>query len=109
MIVFGYGISFDVEHLSYAVLDRDQTPASRAYRSTSAGSRYFGERPPIADDAELDARLRSGKLRLAIEIPPGFGRDLARGRPPDGGGLARRRHAVPRRDRRGYVEGVHRD
>ena len=29
MITCGYGISFDVEHLSYAVLDRDQSPESR--------------------------------------------------------------------------------
>jgi ribosome-dependent ATPase len=31
MLVFGYGITFDVENLAYAALDRDRTPESRAY------------------------------------------------------------------------------
>ena len=107
MIVFGYGISFDVENLAYAVLDRDNSPESRAYLENFSGSRYFKEQPRLLDAADLDARLRAGKIKLAIEIPPGFGRDLRRGRSPevavslDG--------AMPFRAEtsRGYVEGVH--
>lgn len=38
MIVFGYGISLDVEHLPYAVLDFDGTPTSRAYADSFRGS-----------------------------------------------------------------------
>lgn len=52
---------------------------SREYVAEIAGSRYFIERPPISDYQELDRRMRSGDISLAIEIPPGFGRDLARG------------------------------
>ena len=87
MLVFGYGITMDVENLAFAALDRDDTPESRAYVQEFAGSRYFIEHPPIADGAALERRLRSGELRLAIEIPPGFGRDVdprpaGRGRRP---------------------------
>jgi len=46
MLVMGYGISLDVEDLTYAVLDRDQTALSRDYTLNLAGSRYFSERPP---------------------------------------------------------------
>ena len=71
MFIMGYGISLDVEHLKYAVLDRDQTTVSRDYLINIAGSsRYFTERPPIADYDELDRRMRSGELSMAIEIPP---------------------------------------
>jgi len=81
MLVVGYGISLDVEHLSFAVLDRDQTTVSNNYALQFIGSpRYFIEHAPIRDYAELDRRMRSGELSLAIEIPPHFGRDLARGR-----------------------------
>ena len=84
MIVFGYGISFDVENLSYAVLDR--RPHAREPRLPGelfAGSRYFREQAaPAATRAELERRLRSGRLKFAIEIPPGFGQDLKRGRRP---------------------------
>jgi ribosome-dependent ATPase len=80
MLIVGYGMSFDVEDLSFAVLDRDQTTTSQNYVVNIAGSRYFTEKPPIADYAELDRRMRSGELALAIEIPPSFGRDVARNR-----------------------------
>ena len=97
----------DVEDLSFAVLDRDQTTVSRDYTLDLAGSRYFTERAPIADDRELDRRMRSGELSVAIEIPPGFARDLARGRPVQigvwlDGAMPTRAETV-----RGYVQGVH--
>ena len=79
MFVIGYGISLDVENLNYAVLDRDQTVLSQNYALNLSGSRYFVERPPIVDYADLDRRMRSGELALAIEISPGFARDLERG------------------------------
>ncbi|MCM5570166.1 ribosome-associated ATPase/putative transporter RbbA [Burkholderiaceae bacterium FT117] len=80
MFIMGYGISADVNDLPFAVLDRDDTPASRGYATSLAGSAYFVERPPLSGYAELDRRMRSGELAIAIEFPPGFGRDLAGGR-----------------------------
>ncbi|MDH2348788.1 ribosome-associated ATPase/putative transporter RbbA [Bradyrhizobium sp. SSUT77] len=79
MFVMGYGINMDVENLSFAAMDRDDTTISRDYVLQIAGSRYFTELPPITDYDDLDRRMRSGELSLAIEIPPGFGRDVARG------------------------------
>ena len=81
MFIMGYGLSMDVEDLSFAVLDRDQTTTSREYALTLSGSRYFIEHAPIADYDDLDRRMRAGEISLAIEIPSGFARDLARGRP----------------------------
>lgn len=79
MFIMGYGISMDVENLRFAVLDRDQTTLSRNYILDLSGSRYFIEQPPITDYGDLDQRMRSGELSLALEIPPNFARDLARG------------------------------
>lgn len=83
MIAFGFGISFDVENLRFATLDYDNTPESRQLIEAFSGSRYFEERPPIRTAEELDQRLRSGELQLAIEIPPGFGRDLQSSHRPE--------------------------
>ena len=107
MFVFGYGISLDVENLTYAVLDRDQTTLSQNYALNLSGSRYFVEHPPIADYAELDRRMRAGELALAIEIPPGFARDVQRGTPVQiaawvDGAMPRRAETV-----QGYVQGMH--
>jgi ribosome-dependent ATPase len=79
LFIMGYGISLDVENLRFAVLDRDQTTLSQNYALDLGGSRYFIAQPPIADYDELDWRMRSGELSLALEIPPNFARDLARG------------------------------
>ena len=109
MMVLGHGMSLDVEHLAFAALDSDQSPQSRDYVQSLAGSRYFVERPPIQTPADLDRRLRSGEIALAIEIPSGFGRDLTRGRSPEVGVWVD--GAMPFRGEtvRGYVQGAHRD
>ncbi len=107
MFVMGYGISMDVEDLTFAVLDRDQTTTSRDYTLEHSGSRYFIEQPPITDYADLDRRMRAGEISLAIEIPPGFARDIARGRPVQIGAWID--GAMPARAEtvRGYVQGMH--
>lgn len=107
LFVIGYGISLDVENLNFAVLDRDQTGLSRNYALNLAGSRYFIERPPLADYQELDARMRSGELALALEIPPGFARRAARGDPVSvaawvDGSMPQRGETA-----QGYVLGMH--
>ncbi|WP_345969475.1 ribosome-associated ATPase/putative transporter RbbA [Sulfurimonas sp. HSL1-6] len=79
MLTLGFGITMDVEDLHFAVLDRDQSPQSRDYVQSLAGSRYFLEQPPLHSQAELDRRMRSGEVAVALEIPPGFGRDITRG------------------------------
>ncbi len=107
MIVIGYGINMDVENLSFAVLDRDDTVLSRDYVQQLSGSRYFSEQPPITDYAELDRRMGDGEISLALEIPPGFARDLKRGRAVEIGAWID--GAMPMRAEtiKGYVEGMH--
>jgi ribosome-dependent ATPase len=107
MLVLGFGVSMDIENLRFAVLDRDQSPESRAYADNIAGSRYFVERPAIRDSAELDRRMAAGELALALEIPPNFGRDLRLGRQPEIGAWVD--GAMPFRGEtsRGYLTGMH--
>jgi ribosome-dependent ATPase len=81
MLVFGFGISTDVNNLTFAVLDHDHSHESRAYLEELRGSTYFIERPPLTDYTDLQKRMQSGAIKAAIEIPPGFGRDLEAGRP----------------------------
>ncbi|MDX2412371.1 MAG: ribosome-associated ATPase/putative transporter RbbA, partial [Woeseiaceae bacterium] len=82
LVVIAYGISLDVEDLTYAAFDQDRTPESRQYLSNFQGSRYFIERPELHSKDELERRLKSNDITLAIEIPPGFGRDLKKGEKP---------------------------
>jgi ribosome-dependent ATPase len=107
MIVFGYGITLDVNHLTFAILDFDGTTASRTYADSFRGSMYYDERRPIYDYGELDRRLRNGELRFALEIPPGFEKDISRGAQPVVGVWLDA--AVPFRAEtaRSYIEATH--
>jgi ribosome-dependent ATPase len=106
LLVFGYGITFDVENLSFAVLDRDQSADSRQLVESFAGSRYFRQKPPLQSEAEVDRRLRSGDLRLVISIPPGYGRDLLLGRRPEVGFFLDAAMPFRAETTRNYVDGI---
>jgi ribosome-dependent ATPase len=84
MLVFGYGITTDVEHIRYSSLDLDQSPESRQYLEEFAGPRrYFSPRPSARSAGEVLERLQSDEVSLVLEIPPNFGRDLRRGDGPE--------------------------
>jgi ribosome-dependent ATPase len=81
MTVFGAGISTDVDNLSFAVLDRDNSPESRAYLEELRGSTYFIEKASISNQSDMDRRLQSGDIKAGVEIPPDFGRDIKKNVP----------------------------
>jgi ribosome-dependent ATPase len=106
LVTFGFGITFDVERLPFAVLDNDRSPESRELVETLDGSRYFVKQPDVIDLTELERRLKGGRVSVALEIPAGFGRDFWRGADPevavwlDGATPFRAETA------RGYLEGL---
>jgi ribosome-dependent ATPase len=107
MLIFGFGITTDVDSLSFAALDRDNSFESRAYLEALRGSSYFIELPAIHDNVDLQQRLKRGTISVSIEIPPGFGRDLRHGHPVDiaawiDGSMPFRAETI-----RGYVSGAH--
>ena len=107
MFVVANGINLDVDNLSFAVLDHDQTTASENYILNIAGSHYFVQKPPITDYDDLDRRMRNGDISLAIEIPPHFGRDAEAGRNVKiaawiDGAMPQRAETI-----RTYVQGTH--
>lgn len=107
MLFIGYGITMDVEDLTFAVLDEDQSVLSQNYVLNLSGSRYFIEKPPLKSQQEIDQRMRSGDITLAIEIPHGFGRDLSRGQQVSvaawvDGSMPNRAETI-----KGYVQGMH--
>ena len=108
MVVMGFGITMDVENLSYAVLDRDQSGLSRDYAlNISGSSRYFVEKAPVSSYGEIDRRMKSGELSMVVEIPPNFGRDVEQGKSPElnfwiDGAMPSRAETV-----NGYISAMH--
>ena len=108
MLVFGFGITTDVEHIRYAWLDLDHSPESRQYIEQFAGSqRYFTATSPLISADEAYKRLQADDVSVVIEIPPRFGRDLRRGSGPEviaqvDGAMTFRGDTIAQ-----YVQGVH--
>jgi len=107
MFIMGYGINMDLEDIPYAVLDRDQTTLSENYTLNLSGSRYFVERPPISSYEEMDRRMRSGELTLALEIPPGFAKNVSREASPQVAAWVDGSLPMQAETAAGYVQGMH--
>jgi len=108
MLVFGFGITTDVERIRFASLDLDQSPESRRYlEQFNASPRYFTHTPPAPSEAQAFERLQSDDVSVVLEIPPSFGRDFQRGSGPEvlaqvDGAMTFRGDTVEQ-----YVQGVH--
>jgi ribosome-dependent ATPase len=84
MLVFGFGITTDVEHIRFATFDHDQSAESRLYLEQFAASeRYFTPTAPVRSADEALKRLQSDDVSVVLEIPPSFGRDFRRGDGPE--------------------------
>jgi ribosome-dependent ATPase len=108
MLVFGFGITTDVERIRYATFDRDRSPESRAYlEQFRAAPEYFDLTRAIRSDVDALARLQADDVSLVVEMPPGFGRDFRRGSRPEvlaqvDGAMTFRGETIAQ-----YVRGVH--
>ncbi|NOK15505.1 ribosome-associated ATPase/putative transporter RbbA [Corallococcus carmarthensis] len=108
MLVFGFGITTDIENIRYSALDMDQSPESRAYlEQFSAAKPYFAPTPPVSSADEALRRLQSDDVSMVLEIPPRFGLEFRRGSGPEvlaqvDGAMTFRGDTVEQ-----YVQGVH--
>lgn len=71
-LVFGFGLSLDVEHIPTALLDLDHTQMSRDLIDGLVKTKYFHLTYQATRKEELISLLKEGKVRLAIVIPPQF-------------------------------------
>ena len=84
MLVFGFGITTDVEHIRYAAFDLDQTAESRAYLEQFAATpRYFTQTAPVSSAEDALKRLQADDISLVIEMPSNFGRNLRKRLTPE--------------------------
>src|SRR6266542_3710818 len=81
LVLFGYAVNLDVDHVRIAWMDQDRTPASRDLMAAFAGSGRFEISVLIERDDEIQALLDRGKVQAVVRVLPGFARDIERRRP----------------------------
>lgn len=81
LLLFGFAINSDPKHMPTAVVMADPGPFARAYVAALRNSAYFDIVGSV-DEREADALLDRGEVQFVVTFPPGFHRDLVRGRSP---------------------------
>jgi len=81
LLLFGYGISTDVDHVELAVVDQDHTRASRRLTEALVAGGQFVVRERPADPAQIEPLLRRGRVRAGLVIPRDYQRMRRRGEP----------------------------
>ena len=107
LIVFGFGISTDIENINFNILDYDQKLWSRDYLEYYSGSRFFNERPAIRSHTEIEKGFQESAFTFVIEIPPGFEKDIKRGGSPEVGVWIDGTMPFRAETTKNYVEAVH--
>jgi len=83
MLLNGYALNSDVQHVRMAVYDDDRSAESRQFTDAFVTSGYFDYVAQARSSAEATSLLNDGQVRLAVIIPPGFSHDLLAGRSPE--------------------------
>ena len=77
LILYGFGMRFDVNGVSLAVLDFDRSQTSRDFVQRFLSSGYFVQVASVSSYGELQRLLDSSDARIGVVIPPDFGRKMA--------------------------------
>jgi ABC-2 type transport system permease protein len=81
LVLFGYAINADPKHLPTAVVMADPGPFARSYVAAMQNSDYFKIVGSV-DERQANELLDRGEVQFVVTFPPGFNRDLVRGKSP---------------------------
>ena len=82
LMLFGYAINGDPNHLPTAVLLADNSQQGRSLLSALKNSDYFRFVREVKSEKEAEAVLATGEVQFVVTIPENFGRNLLRGDKP---------------------------
>ena len=80
LLLYGYALSLDVDHIQTMVYDQDGTDASRNLVRQFQGSRYFDIVGFTNDYREIQHGIDDNSILVGLVIPRDFSRDLRSGR-----------------------------
>ena len=80
LVLFGYAVNLDVDHVRIAWMDEDRTPQSRELRAAFEGSGRFEIAAGVERERGIQELLDRGKVQAVVRVLPGYARDLERRR-----------------------------
>jgi ABC-2 type transport system permease protein len=79
LLLFGYGVSTDVDHVPIAVVDQDGTRSSRRLAEALVAGGDFTRAADLPSPEDAEPAMRRGDVRAVLVVPEGYERRLARG------------------------------
>ncbi|MCH7804902.1 MAG: ABC transporter permease [Acidobacteria bacterium] len=80
LLLFGYALSLDVDHIPTLIFDSDGSPESRALIARFEGSRYFEILGFVDDYRTIERSIDREECLIAVVIPKEFSRNLLTGK-----------------------------
>lgn len=81
MLLLGYAVTTNVDHIPTVVYDQAMDSRSRGFVRAFANTEYFEILDEVGSQAEVRAAVDSGRAKVAFVIPPDFSHNLDAGRP----------------------------
>jgi ABC-2 type transport system permease protein len=79
LLLFGYAINMNVDHIPTAVADQSLDSASQEYVGAMVSSSYFDVVTYVSSQEEVVQAIDAGQAQAGIVIPPDFGAHVERG------------------------------
>jgi ABC-2 type transport system permease protein len=79
LLIFGYAVNLDVEHIRIAWMDMDRTPESRDLGAAFRASRYFEVSALPDNEQDVQNLMDQSQVQAVIRVLPGFARDIEHG------------------------------
>jgi ABC-2 type transport system permease protein len=80
LLLYGYALSLDVDHIPTLIYDQNQTPASRELIRQFQGSKYFEIRGAAENYGQIRREIDRSRILMALVIPRDYSENVAAGR-----------------------------
>jgi ABC-2 type transport system permease protein len=81
LVLFGYALTLDVDHVPLLVWDQSGTEASRDFVHRFTGSRYFSLQGYVSSYGEIQRAIDDGSVMVGLVVPRGFAAKAETNRP----------------------------
>lgn len=81
LIVLGYAVNFDIDHIPVVICDNDRTARSQSFINHFFAGDRFVRAVNSTDHRDIDLLMQRGIAEVGLVIPHGFGKSLASNKP----------------------------
>lgn len=81
LVVLGFAVNLEVEHVPTVIADEDRTPESRRFADALTAADAFDKARVVDSSAAAEDLVARGEVPLAVVIPKGYQKRLTQGKP----------------------------